>query len=84
MQLLGGVALLVGGIALAFYVGFYLMLVGGVVDIIAAIKAPVTEVWPLFKGLLKIVFASFTGTISFWLLALPGAAMLNMKIKRRR
>lgn len=57
-------ASVIGGL----YVGFWLMFVGGFVDIVQAVKAPVTEIGVVAFGLLKMFFASVVG----WLICLTG------------
>ena len=57
-------ASVIGGL----YVGFWLMFVGGFVDIVQAVKAPVTEIGAVAFGLLKMIFASAIG----WLVCLLG------------
>jgi hypothetical protein len=52
------------------YVGFWLMFIGGFVDIIQAIKAPVTEVSVVGFGVLKIIFSAVIG----WGIVIIGSA----------
>jgi len=64
-----GTVFFVGGIALGIYGGFWLMFVGGFIEIINAIKAPVTivsEVGEVGYGLLKIILSSISFTLTFW------------------
>jgi len=61
-----GVLLFMVGIIAGIYVGFWVMLVGGIVDIINAIKMPITTVSDVGWGALKIAFAGFTGGLTFW------------------
>lgn len=63
-QAIFGAALIIGGMALGLYVGFWLMFIGGIVDVINAVKAPETEVMAVALGIAKAVFASFLGIIA--------------------
>lgn len=69
-----GVILFIVAIAAGFYVGFWVMFVGGIMDIINAIKAPVTEASAIGWGVLKMIFASGVGAITFWI----GAAISSI------
>ena len=60
-----GALLFVAALAAGVYVGFWIMFIGGAVDIIDAIKAPVTEASAIGWGVLKMIFASFVGTVTF-------------------
>lgn len=71
-----GVALLLAGIGLGFYVGFWLMLVGGIMEIIDAIKAPVTLASEIGWGVIKIMFASITAGLTFSFCTFVASAFL--------
>ena len=58
-------------------VGFWLMFVGGVVDIVSAIRAEVLDGSQIGWGIGKCLFAQFVGAVSALVLGLPGAAMLK-------
>ena len=72
-----GVILILAGIALGFYVGGYLMLLGGIVDVINAIKAPVTEAYPVAMGILKMLLSPIVGTLAGLFLIYPGGCILK-------
>jgi hypothetical protein len=61
-----GIILFALGIAAGIYVGFWVMLVGGLLEIIDAIKAPVTSASEIGFGLLRMIFSSAVGAITFW------------------
>lgn len=66
-----GILMMVAGVALGLYVGVYLMLVGGILQIVAAVKGGFIAsgiAW----GVVKIVFASAAGGLSAACLLLPG------------
>jgi len=59
MKILSGIVLILGGIAFGVYVGFWLMFVGGIIDVINAVKATEIEANEVALGIAKTVFASF-------------------------
>jgi uncharacterized membrane protein len=83
MKALMGIVLVLAGIVLGVYVGVWVMFVGGIVAVVEAIKADPVNSLGIAWGIVRIVFAS-TATvaiISFWLLALPGVALLKSYYK---
>lgn len=73
------------GVIFGLYFGFWVMFVGGLVDIIDAVKAPVTSVSIIGFGVLKMMFASFVGGIIVWAaVALGGLIGLSSTPRRRR
>lgn len=81
------IGLIVGicGIAYGVYFGFWVMFIGGIVDIIDTIKAPVTEASAIGWGVLKMMFASFMAAVIIWAsIALGGLIGLSSTPRRRR
>ena len=78
MKIVIGFVLILCGCLLGFYVGFYLMFVGGVMDIVTAIKADVLDARQLGWGIGKCLFAQLVGGVSSLVLCLPGAAILGL------
>ena len=73
-----GIVIFVIGIAAGVYVGFWLMFIGGITDIIAAAKAPVTEALPIGLAVIKIFFASVVGAITFWFCAMISVCFIQV------
>lgn len=71
-----GILSFFAGIGLGIYVGFWLMFVGGLMEIIEAIKAPVTLASEIGFGVLKIMFAGFTGAVTFYVCAFIAGAFI--------
>ena len=71
-----GVLMILGGIALGFYVGLYLLFVGGIFSIINGVTADPVNANLIVWGAVRIIFASLAGTLSAWALILPGVAFL--------
>lgn len=57
------ILIIILGIGIGVYVGFWLMFVGGIVQTIEVIKAPTLEGLPITIGISKIIFASFVGRL---------------------
>lgn len=65
MKIIISVLIFLFGIALGLYLGLYVLFVGGIVQIIEAFRQP--EILPLDVafGIVKMLFASVVGWISF-------------------
>lgn len=66
-----GTLMMMAGVALGLYVGVYLMLIGGIVQLVAAIKGGFVAsgiAW----GIAKIIFAGGAGLLSAICLIIPG------------
>lgn len=72
-----GWVLVVAGVCLGVYMGVWWALVGGVVDLIEAIKAPVTTASAVGVGLLKIVASGVIGWATMVVAVLPGSYLLH-------
>ena len=53
-----GVLMFLAGLALAAYLGLWVMFVGGIVQIVEAVKAAPVDSWGIAYGIVRIVFAS--------------------------
>jgi len=69
--------MVLGGIAFGFYVGVWVCFVGGIIDIINAIKADEIEALKIAWGIFKFCFAGAIGTLSGIFLVIPGAVMVQ-------
>lgn len=76
MKKLIGILLILGGVGLGFYVGGYVLFVGGIIDIIEQVKGDVLP-YPIVWGLVKITCAGFIGTIVGLILFIPGYRILE-------
>lgn len=77
MKSIIGLLLVAAGIVLGLYVGVWLMFIGGIVQIIQAVKAPEIVAMTVAIGVAKIVFAGISGGLSAIVLILPGYSMLK-------
>ena len=74
-----GVGLILVGVILAVYMGFWVCFIGGITDIIYQVRAPEVSMASVMFGVLKICFASAVGYVSGMVLVLPGYTLLHGK-----
>ena len=72
-----GFLLILIGILLGFYVGIWLCFIGGIIQVIEAIRAENLIAMDVAFGVARIFFAGLCGTISGYCFVLPGAVMFN-------
>lgn len=78
MKSLLAILMIIAGIVLGIYVGLWLCFVGGIIQLVDAIKAaPNVEGMQIAWGVVRIVFAGFAGMVSAFVLIIPGMAMLK-------
>ena len=71
-----GVLLIIGGIVVGIWLGVFVMFIGGLTQLINAIKNHFDTV-PMVWGIVKILCAGFVGWISFFISAIVGWALLQ-------
>jgi hypothetical protein len=79
MKQIIGAVLMVIGIAVGIYAGFWWAFVGGIVDIVDAVKAENIVAMDIAIGIAKIVFAGAIGTITAFVSIIPGYALFQSK-----
>ena len=77
MKALFGAVLIIAGVMLGVYVGLWVCFIGGIVDIIQAVRAPELVTSAVAWGVIKILFSGLAGWISGVVLAGPGYVILN-------
>ncbi len=82
-MILLGIVLMVAGIILAIYMGVWVMLIGGIVAIVEAVKATPVSAHGIAWGICRVVFAGVVGGLSFWLMFLPSLACIKKGLKKR-
>jgi len=73
-----GLLLVVLGIALGFYVGVWLCLIGGIVQFVEAVKMTPVDAWGIAFGIARFFLASVCGAVSAMVLIIPGAALMGL------
>ena len=76
-----GIVIIITGICASIYLGLWILFVGGILDIVNAVRAPILIGSDIGFGVIKMIVAVFVGTICGWLSVLAGAVFLD-KAKR--
>lgn len=74
-----GVFLMAFGAAFGLWAGLYWAFIGGIVDIVNAIKAPEVVGFDIAIGIVKILFAGVIGAVSGVIAVFPGYALYTSK-----
>lgn len=77
MKAIFGILLMVAGVFFGLYIGLWVCFIGGIVQIIDAIKATPVEAMDIAIGIVRIIFAAAAGGISAFVAVLPGFALLQ-------
>lgn len=72
-----GILLMVGGLVFGVYVGLWLCFIGGIVQIVEAVKATPVSGLDIGIGITRIIFAGFAGMLTAFVAVFPGFAMLK-------
>lgn len=72
-----GIAMILIGIAVGFYVSVVLCLVGGIWDLIHFAQSSYTSYPLLVWGIVKLFCMTLAGTVSSYLLIVPGVVLLK-------
>lgn len=68
------------GVVIGLYVGLYLMFIGGIIGIVSFTQGMMdgnTDGMLLAINIVKIIFAGFTGAVSFYAIALPSLKLMK-------
>jgi len=87
MRRIFGFILIILSIPMALYVGVWFCFIGGIVDIINAIKITPVPALEIAIGITKVFGSSIAGVVSFWLMLIPGWGLLSgdkIRIKTTR
>jgi hypothetical protein len=77
MKTVIGIIMVVGGIACGIYAGLWWAFIGGICDVIGAIRADELIAMDVAIGVAKVLFAGLIGWASAALLLLPGFFMVQ-------
>ena len=72
-----GIIMIVFGIALGVYAGLWWAFIGGIIQVVEAVKASPVEAMDLALGIVRIVFAGAIGVLTAMVAVFPGYAMLK-------
>lgn len=76
MSRLIGILLILAGLVLAGFIGIWVMLVGGIIQVLDAVQVDPIDSGTIAWGVVRILFASTAAAIAGYLLAIPGMALL--------
>ena len=65
------------GIVFGLYVGLWWAFIGGIVDVISAIRAPELVAMDVAIGIVKVLFAGLIGGLSGLISIIPGYVLLH-------
>lgn len=77
MKVLFGLLLIILGIVIGAYLGIWVMFIGGIVQIIEAVKTIPIPAIEIAIGIAKIMFASLVGWLGGIIPVVVGTALIN-------
>ena len=72
---IAGLLLIVAGVGIGVYAGLVWAFIGGIVDVIQAVRAVELDAMAVALGVLKILFAGFIGAVSAFIFVFPGFSL---------
>ena len=80
MKIISGIVLMIAGLVLGLYVGIWLCLIGGIVDIVETVAGIQTfDALNVAWGVVRVLPAGTLGSLSAYLLILPGWFLIITK-----
>lgn len=76
-KMIFGTLLCIAGVALGLWAGFWWAFIGGIVEVINALKADDIQALAVAFGVARVVCAGFIGGIAALCLIAPGAALIK-------
>jgi hypothetical protein len=75
--MIAGLVVITIGIGVGIYFGLWWAFIGGIIDVVTALKSDDISAAAVAFGVAKVVFASLIGWVSFGLFFLTGKALLD-------
>ena len=72
-----GLTIIVAGVVFGTYIGVWVLFVGGIIDIVGQIRAPILEAPILAHGIASVVFAGPVGTLLVGLFMFIGLMVID-------
>ena len=72
-----GIILMLVGVVVGVYAGLWWAFIGGIVDIIHAVRAPDLVAMDIAIGIAKVIFAGAIGTGAAFIAIIPGYVLLG-------
>ena len=80
MKAILGVLMIIAGVAFGVYAGLWWAFIGGIVDVISAIRAPELVAMNIAIGVAKVMFAGVIGGVCGLVAVAPGYALLYSRV----
>lgn len=77
MKLVIGILMVIVGVMVGLYVGLWLCFIGGIVNLIEAVRSENLIAMDVVIGVAKIVCAGAAGSFSAFVLCIPGFLMIK-------
>lgn len=77
LYMIAGLVVITIGIGVGIYFGLWWAFIGGIIDVVTALKADDISAAAVAFGVVKVMFASLIGWVSFGLFFLTGKALLD-------
>jgi len=77
MKNVAGFAMIICGVLFGIWAGLWWAFIGGIVDVISAIRAPELEAMDVAIGVAKVMFSGVIGYSCAAILVLPGYVVLK-------
>ena len=74
-----GVAMIIGGVVFGLWAGLWWAFIGGIVQVVEAVKVDPVSAFDIAFGIARVVFAGAIGVCSAVLLVLPGVAIFEAR-----
>lgn len=74
-----GLLMMIAGVLFGVYAGFWWAFIGGIVDVISAVRAPELDAMSIAIGIMKVMFAGLIGFGTAFVCVLPGYALINAR-----
>jgi len=77
MKQVMGVLCIIGGLLLGLYIGIWVCLIGGIIQVVTVIRAPELDAALLAYGIARVLCAGPCGGLTFFLCAIVGRVLLE-------
>jgi len=77
MKILFGILLILAGIVFGLWAGLWWAFIGGIIQVIEAVKATPVDALNVAWGIVRFAFSGIIGWAAVMVLALPGAALIG-------
>ena len=76
-----GILLIIAGVCLGLYLGVWVMLIGGIIQVVHGVTSDPVSAKDIAFGIARFVLAGVTGVITFYVCAVIGALTMSIDDK---